>query len=334
MDIAEQLCILQNTTSHTPFYQKVLDDRQLPLTAYAVEILQMNVGRSCNLNCKHCHVEAGRARTEVMGREVMEACLDVLAGNDIPTIDITGGAPELNPDLAWFIAAAAPLKRRLIVRSNLVVLHDERYTRYIDIFAEHGVEIVASLPDYNGARTDRQRGTGTFDKSIAILKILNQKGYGAPDGRLALNLVHNPVGAYLPGNEQALEHEYRTRLGGDHGIVFNSLFSLTNIPIGRYLEYLVRSGNYEDYINDLCTNFNPSAVDRAMCRNTVSVAWDGTLYDCDFNQMLDLKISRGNPGHIRRFDIDKLSTREITVNNHCYGCTAGAGSSCQGCTIN
>jgi radical SAM/Cys-rich protein len=334
MTVSEQLGLLENINGHPPFYEKVLDGRQVPLRALAVDILQMNVGKVCNLNCKHCHVGAGPARTESMDRTVMEQCLEVLAACDIPTVDITGGAPELNPHLEWFIEKAAPLGRRLIVRSNLVVLYDAPYARYIDVFAAHGVEIVASLPDYTGARTDRQRGNGAFAKIVAMMQTLNGRGYGREGSGLALNLVHNPVGAYLPGSEKALEHEYRTRLGGDHGIVFNSLFCLTNIPVGRYLEYLVRSGNYEAYIGELCSRYNPAAVERAMCRNTVSVAWDGTLYDCDFNQMLGLRMTRGTPDHISRFDPAKLSSRVIAVNNHCYGCVAGSGSSCQGCTVN
>jgi len=333
MDINKQLLILQNISGNIPFYDKVLDVRGAPLKACAVDIFQMNIGKICNLSCKHCHVDAGPSRTEIMGIGIMQKCLEILTDYNIPIIDITGGAPELNPNLEWFIREAAKFNRRLMVRSNLAILHDDEYSKYIDIFAVNQVEIVASLPDYIGTKTNRQRGNGVFEKIIGIMRILNGRGYGRERSGLKLNLVHNPVGAYLPGSEKALEHEYKTRLRNDHGIVFNNLFCLTNIPAGRYLEYLIQSGNYEEYINELCNNFNPTALDNAMCRNTISVSWDGTLYDCDFNQMLDLEIDHGSPSNIFEFDIAKLGRREINVHNHCYACVAGSGSSCQGCTV-
>ena len=268
-----------------------------------------------------------------MGEAIMEKCLEILEANRIATIDITGGAPELNPRLEEFIREAAQLNRRLIVRSNFTILRDAPYRKYIDVYAANQVEIVASLPDYTGSKTDRQRGEGAYDEIVEMLQILNSTGYGKKQSGLILNLVHNPVGAYLPGSEKALEHEYKSRLSNNHGIVFNNLFCITNVPAGRYLEYLVSSGNYEAYIDELCSNFNPAALDRAMCREIISVSWDGTLYDCDFNQMLDIKINHGIPDNIFDFDMRRLSAREIMVDNHCYACMAGSGSWCQGCTV-
>lgn len=326
MEPAEQLKHL----AHVPGGIHFADKLQRPFHAQSIEIMQLNVGRRCNLTCKHCHVEAGPHRTELMTRQVFEKCLEVLTDNPIGTVDITGGSPEMNPELAWFIPEAARLGRRMLVRSNMSILLDPSYRHYMDLYARNDVEIVTSLPDYRALRTNRQRGEGVFEAVISALKELNQKGYAQPGSQLLLHLVYNPVGAYLPGSQEALAHEYRERLSAEYGIAFNELFCLANCPVGRYLEYLIRSDNYEDYMSELINAFNWSALQHVMCRSTLSVGWDGKLYDCDFNQMLALPVNHGAPAHIDIFNFDQLMKRQIVVANHCYACTAGAGSSCQG----
>jgi radical SAM/Cys-rich protein len=328
MEPSEQLKYLSQVPGGVHFADKI----KRPIYSQRIEILQLNVGRRCNLACKHCHVEAGPHRVELMTQPVFEKCLEVLATHDIGTIDITGGAPEMNPHCAGFIDEAAKLGRRLLVRTNLSILLEERYRSMLDIYTRNKVEIVTSLPDYQAARTDRQRGKGAFEAVMRVLQQLNQRGYGRPDSQLAVHLVYNPVGAYLPGTQASLAHEYRRRLADDHGVVFNQLFCLTNSPVGRYLEYLVRTDNYDDYMTTLISSFNRSALESVMCRTTLSVGWDGTLFDCDFNQMLTLPVNHGAPSHIDIFDLDRLKDRQVVVANHCYACTAGAGSSCQGAT--
>jgi radical SAM/Cys-rich protein len=327
----EQLATLERINGIAKFEEKLKETKSFPLQADKVQILQINVGRRCNLACKHCHVGAGPARTEEMSREVFEKCLKVIKESDsITTVDITGGSPEMNPDLEWFLGEVAKSNKRLIVRSNLVILLDEKFSKFIDVYAKNKVEVVGSLPDYKQEKSDRQRGEGYFYKSIKVIQLLNQKGYGMGGSGLVLDLVYNPVGAYLPGSQQALEHEYRTRLKQEFGIVFNNLFCIANMPIGRFLEYLLKKGNYDDYMQELANAYNPGAVPNVMCRVTVSVGWDGRLYDCDFNQMLGLSVSDPEVSRIGKFDAEKLSNREIVIHNHCYGCTAGSGSSCQG----
>lgn len=332
MNTTEQLRILDRIANSPSFAGKIREIQKFPLTARGIDLLQINLGRLCNLSCRHCHVNAGPARTEIMTRPVLAKCLEILRSYPISTIDITGGAPEMNPHLEWFVGEAAGLNRRLIVRSNLTLLLTEPYRHFIDVFAQNKVEIVTSLPDCLEARSDRQRGSGVFRKVIAALSELNARGYGMAESGLCIDIVHNPVGAYLPGSQTALEHEYRERLNTEHGVHFNRLFCLTNLPVGRYLDYLIASDNLEDYLSALCRSFNPAAVDNVMCLTTLSVGWDGSLYDCDFNQMLGLAVNHGAPNNIMAFDIEKLKNREIVINNHCYGCVAGSGSSCQGAT--
>jgi radical SAM/Cys-rich protein len=326
MEPTEQLYYLDHVPGDVSFQAKITR----PLFAQDIQILQLNVGRRCNLMCKHCHVQAGPHRNEMMGRTVFEKCLQILDSYNIDTIDITGGAPEMNPHLPWFITQAAKLGRRLLVRSNLVILLEDDYRELIDLFTDNHVEVVTSLPDYQVGRTDRQRGKGVFKRVIDAMREFNQKGYGQPDSDLVLDLVYNPVGAYLPGSQEALTLEYKQRLQREHGVVFNALFCLTNCPVGRYLEYLIRTDNYEEYMLELIGAFNLSAVENVMCRTTLSVGWDGKLYDCDFNQMLDMTVNHGAPSHIDVFDFDQLKARQIMIANHCYACTAGKGSSCQG----
>jgi radical SAM/Cys-rich protein len=312
------------------FEDKLKAEKKYPLKAGNVEIFQMNLGKKCNLACRHCHVDAGPARTEMMPRGIFGKCLEIIKDTaSINTIDITGGAPEMNPNLKWFIKEASKTGKRLIVRSNLAILAEKEYEAFIDLYAERDVEICVSLPDYSGDKTARQRGSGVYDKIISVMKILNQKGYGTNKRRI-LDIAHNPAGAYLPGDQKTLEHDYRTYLKREHGIIFNNLFSITNMPVGRYLEYLQETDNIGDYMRELAGTYNPQAVGGVMCRTTISVSWDGTLYDCDFNQMLGLGVSGKMGSTVFNFDPEALTSRDIVTRNHCYGCTAGAGSSCQG----
>lgn len=301
-----------------------------PLTASGIEILQINVGYRCNLECRHCHIEASPARRELMPKKVMEMCLRILQENPIPVIDITGGTPEMHPALPWFLEQCAGLQCRLQVRTNGVILLEKDFMHFPDLYARLGAEVVVSLPHPDMKMTDRQRGEGVYNKLIEAVRKLNDKGYGQTGSGLILNLVHNPSGAYLPGLQASLEKHYRQVLQEKFGIVFNNLFCITNMPIGRYLDYLQRTGNYEDYMTDLVTAFNPATLTGVMCRTTLSVAWDGKLYDCDFNQVLGMTVNHGAPENIAVFEFSKLAHRRIVTGNHCYGCTAGAGSSCAG----
>jgi len=333
MDTNEQLRILGSTTGCISFKERFERSSKASLAATKINVLQINVGKRCNLSCRHCHVDAGPKRTEIMSRKILNACLDIAKQKEISTIDITGGSPEMNPHLGWFLCEAGKLDKRLIVRSNLVILLEDAYAGFIDVYAKNRVEVVTSLPDYHDDGTNRQRGSGAFTRIIQAMRLLNQKDYGREERSLVLNIMHNPVGAYLPGAQKALEAEYKKRLFTEHGVVFNRLFCITNMPVGRYLEYLLNSGNFEDYMAGLCEAYNPLAAENVMCRSTISVGWDGTLYDCDFNQMLGLRVNHGMPDMIMDFNIEKLRSRKIVIGNHCYGCTAGIGSSCQGATV-
>jgi radical SAM/Cys-rich protein len=301
-----------------------------PLRATTVDILQLNITRRCNLSCRHCHVQAGPSRKEMMSRETLAHCFHAAGHAGVSTIDITGGAPELHPDIEWLTREMADLGKRLIVRSNLVILLEPEHRHLMEFFAAKKVQLVGSLPDYRAERTDRQRGVGTFKRTIEAIRDLNRIGYGETGSGLKLDLVHNPAGAYLPGSQATLESEYRRRLHHEFGVNFNTLFCLVNCPIGRYLEYLTASGNLTDYLRTLQCAFNTRTVERVMCRTTLSVGWDGRLYDCDFNQVLHLTVNGGAPVHIQDFDFSRLAQREIVVRKHCFACTAGAGSSCQG----
>jgi radical SAM/Cys-rich protein len=330
MDVREQLHVLGQIGDIPSLTGKIREINRFPLMAKGIDILQINLGGRCNLSCRHCHVNAGPERSEIMTKPVLEKCLEILHSFPISTIDITGGSPEMNPHLEWFINETAHLNRRLIVRSNLTLLLDEPYRHFIYVFVQNKVEIVTSLPDYLEAKSDRQRGVGVFHKVIETLRELNLRGYGMANSGLYIDIVHNPVGAYLPGTQASLEHEYREHLLAEQGVHFNRLFCLTNLPVGRYLEYLIESGNFEDYLFTLWHSFNPAALENVMCLTTLSVGWDGSLYDCDFNQMLGLTVNHGAPKNIAAFDMNKLKNREIVINNHCYACVAGSGSSCQG----
>ncbi|HEY5998787.1 MAG TPA: arsenosugar biosynthesis radical SAM (seleno)protein ArsS [bacterium] len=301
-----------------------------PLTAAGIEVLQVNVGDRCNLSCRHCHVGAGPAGTRVMPRAILERCLAVLRASAIPAVDVTGGAPELHPDIRWFLRECAAPGRRVTVRSNFAVLLEEGCRDLPDLYADLRVELVTSLPSWDEEHTDRQRGAGVFRKVVTVMRQLNERGYGAPGSGLVLDVVHNPIGAYLPGCQAALERQYRESLGARQGVLFNRLRCITNMPIGRFLDFLRRTENRDEYLGTLEASFNPATLQSVMCRSMVSVGWDGTLYDCDFNQVLRLPIDHGAPASILAFDHERLRRRRITVGDHCFGCTAGPGSSCQG----
>lgn len=315
------------------FGSKLKESGLFPLTPTGVDIFQMNVGKMCNQVCKHCHVDAGPDRKEIMTKETFEQCLEALKHSKIQTIDLTGGAPEMNPHFRWFVEEARALDKHIIVRCNLtIILANPSYNDLPEFFKKHNVEVVSSLPHFSARRTNAQRGDGVFEKSIKALKMLNDVGYGKEGTGLTLNLVYNPSGAFLPGDQESLEREFKTKLRDNYDIDFNSLFAITNIPVSRFLDYLKVSGNYDEYMSTLVSNYNPTAAEGVMCRNTLSVSWDGYLYDCDFNQMLDLKLTGKAPKHISEFNEKHLLERSIVINQHCYGCTAGSGSSCGGTT--
>ncbi|TPW15130.1 MAG: hypothetical protein FD129_957 [bacterium] len=329
---AEQVRILESTQALPPF-TTMLERAGLPrLLATGIEVMQINVGRLCNQACAHCHVDAGPDRTEVMSRAMIDRCLRVLATTDIPTVDITGGAPELNPGFRHLVREARRLDRRVIDRCNITILGQPGQEDLAEFLAEQRVEVVCSLPYYQERETDRQRGHGVFNRSIEGLLRLNALGFGREGSGLTLNLVYNPVGAFLPAAQGSLEADFRRQLLRKHGIVFNHLFTITNMPISRYLEFLIDSGNYETYMARLLAAFNPAAVAGVMCRTMISIGHDGRLYDCDFNQMLDRPVGFGAPAHIDDFSMATLAGRRIVTGRHCYGCTAGAGSSCGGAT--
>lgn len=287
-----------------------------------VEVLQINVGRRCNQTCRHCHVDAGPDRTEVMPPEIVAACLELLARWQIPVLDMTGGAPEMHPAFAEIVRRARALGCHVIDRCNLTIAQLPNYRYLPRFFAEQQVEIIASLPAPDPAGTDGQRGAGVFEQSLATLRELNALGYGHPGSGLLLNLIANPTGPHLPEPQETLAARWRTVLAEQYGIVFNQLYTLTNMPISRYLAYLHESGQLDDYIQLLVQSFNPATVAGLMCRTTLSVGWDGRLYDCDFNQMLDLAL----PHTILDVTLNDLIDRDIRTAAHCYACTAAAGS--------
>jgi radical SAM/Cys-rich protein len=304
-------------------------------TRRSVDVLQVNMGRYCNLACVHCHVESGPTRTEMMSRETVDGVLRFLNATNIPTLDITGGAPELHPDFDYLVVAARRLKRHVMDRCNLTVIFEPGKDYLPEFFKQHEVELVCSLPCYSQENVDKQRGKGTFDLSIRAFQRLNEIGYGQPDSKLILNLVYNPVGPHLPPPQAPLEQDYKRILRREFGIVFNQLFCLTNMPITRYATHLKLRGEYDRYVQLLEANFNPATVDQVMCRNLISVGWSGKIYDCDFNQMLDMPISDndGSALSISTVSSDQLLDRSIAIGNHCYACTAGAGSSCGGSLV-
>lgn len=329
----EQVRLLETESGVTRFSDTVAASGNPSLRATGIEVFQINLGKVCNQTCRHCHVDAGPERKESMSAEIAALCLRALEQTSIPTVDITGGAPEMNPQFRWIVTEARRLGRHVIDRCNLTILLAPGFTDLPHFLAENQVEIVASLPCYLEQNVDSQRGDGVFEKSIRALRLLNELGYGQPDGKLPLTLVYNPLGPSLPPAQPKLEAAYRQELWSRYGIVFTRLFTVTNMPISRFLDDLLQSEKLTSYMQKLLEAFNPAAVSRVMCRTTLSVDWQGYFYDCDFNQMLNLRVLPGCPQHISDFDIAQLSQRQIATGQHCYGCTAGAGSSCQGAIV-
>lgn len=332
----KQLEILEGhpfSNKQLPYFEDQLKYHKLPsIEPLELSILQINIGYMCNQVCAHCHVDAGPDRKEMMRLETMKECIEVMKSNHIKTVDLTGGAPEMHPDFRWFVQEIRKQTtvEEIIVRSNLtIIMANKKYHDLPDFFAHHKVHVISSLPFYKRNKTDQQRGNGVFDQSIKALLKLNERGYGKEGSGFLLDLVYNPSGAFLPGDQKALELDFKKALKEDFNIEFNSLFTITNLPISRFLDYLIASENYEEYMHALVEAFNPAAVENVMCTNTLSVSWEGYLYDCDFNQMLSLKVATKHP-HIRDFNSQELKQRAIQLSQHCYGCTAGAGSSCQG----
>ena len=313
------------------FKSKISKTNQFPLKAKKLEILQINVGYMCNQVCEHCHVDAGPDRKEIMTKETMLECIQIIKNTDAHTLDLTGGAPEMNPNFRWFVEEASKAGvKDFIVRSNLTIIRaNKKYYDLPDFFKKHNVHVISSMPHWTRGKTDKQRGNGVFDKSIKALQELNARGYGLTDSNLRLDLVYNPSGAFLPGDQSSMEKDFKKALMEDFNIQFHNLFAITNLPISRFLDYLIASDNYEDYMYSLVEAYNPSAVKNVMCTNTLSVSWDGYLFDCDFNQMLELPVN-SNAKHISQYNEALLEGRDIVISQHCYGCTAGAGSSCQG----
>ncbi len=337
-DVSYELRILseKTPTGYEPdaFATKLRESNLYPLKPTVIDTLQINLGKMCNQVCKHCHVDAGPDRKEIMTRETMQHCLDTIKDNSFATIDMTGGAPELNPNFRWFVEKIRKIDQevRIIVRCNLtIIVANPSYHDLPTFYAQHKIEVASSLPYFTALRTDSQRGEGVFEKSIRALKMLNEVGYGKEGSGLILDLVYNPSGAFLPGSQESLEIEFKKKLKEPYGIEFNKLFTITNLPISRFLDYLLASGNYDDYMDKLISSYNPIAAEGVMCRNTISVGWDGLLYDCDFNQMLELKVEDAGQ-HISKWNTGDLTNRTIQINQHCFGCTAGAGSSCGGAT--
>ena len=296
-----------------------------------VEIFQINIGKLCNQTCAHCHVDAGPdKREENMDRATLETCLEIITKYNIPQVDITGGAPEMNPHFRWFVEECSAMGKHIMVRCNLtIIMANKKYHDLPQFFKDNKVHVISSLPYFTASRTDSQRGDGVFNDSIEALKRLNQVGYGIEGTGLLLDLVFNPSGAFLPGNQEELQSEFKRQLDRRFGIQFNTLFAITNLPVSRFLDYLIETENYVTYMEELSNAYNPSTVAGLMCRNTLSISWDGYIYDCDFNQMLDLKSAVSTP-HINDINMDELMGRKIITNQHCYGCTAGSGSSCGG----
>jgi radical SAM/Cys-rich protein len=324
----EQRALLRSLKLRREFELELELAAHTPLQSIAITVLQVNLGKRCNQTCRHCHVDAGPDRREVMTDAVLEASLALFENSAIATLDITGGAPELHPRFCELVDRASALGRNVMVRCNLTATRLPNYAHIPAHLAARRATVVASMPWFKERETDAQRGAGVFEQSIAALLDLNQRGYGSAGSGLELDLVANPVGAFLPPNQLALERDYRRELLRRYGIVFNHLYTITNMPIGRYLEYLEETGQMAAYLAKLSAAFNPRAVAGLMCRSTLSVGWDGRLYDCDFNQMLEMAL----PEDIFSADLASLQRRSIRTDRHCFGCTAGNGSSCGGAT--
>jgi len=333
-----QLKVLQNENSDEagskfPTFQSYLEKHQGDSQIYpgAPEVFQLNIGKLCNQTCSHCHVDAGPDRKdEMMSKEHLDICLEIIRKHKFATVDITGGAPEMHKHFRWFVGECVKAGAEVISRCNLtIILANKKYHDIPEFYAKNKVKVVSSLPHFSEKRTDAQRGDGVFEASIKAIEMLNKVGYAQANSDLTLDLVFNPTGPYLPGSQATLEREFKRKLKGNYNLDFNNLYCVTNQPISRFLDYLLTTGNYESYMETLINAFNPSTFNGLMCKYTLSVSWDGYLYDCDFNQMLDLKIN-SESRHISNFDIKKIRDRSIITARHCFACTAGSGSTCGG----
>jgi radical SAM/Cys-rich protein len=326
------LVVSPSASGTTPSFEDTLVSHgQKPLTAKSVTTLQVNMGKVCNQTCHHCHVDAGPQRTESMTKDTIDQILEVLDRTpQIALVDITGGAPEMNPYFEYLVRECRIRERQVIDRCNLTVFYVKGKSHLPEFLAEHRVEIVASLPCYEEANVDQQRGQGVFNRSISALQTLNTLGYGQIGSGLNLHLVYNPQGVTLPPPQEELEQDYKEELMRRYDIQFNRLLTITNMPISRFLEDLQESAQLEAYYTLLVKSFNEATVEDLMCRSLISVGWDGRLSDCDFNQMLDLPLQSDSPQWIGDFNLVNLENRRILVGSHCFGCTAGAGSSCGG----
>jgi radical SAM/Cys-rich protein len=319
-----------NKFKKTLNFAQTLEENQQTLFRKEVSVLQINMGKICNQVCKHCHIDASPNQLESMEYKTVERIVEIIKTSpEIKTVDITGGAPEMNPNFRYLISNSKLAGKKILTRCNLTILLESGQEDTINFFKQNGVEVISSLPCYGRENVDAQRGRNVFDKSVTALRKLNEAGFGITGSGLILNLVYNPGGYYLPSNQKCLEKDYKIRLKNDFNIEFNHLFTITNMPIKRFLTRLKKDGELENYYNLLADNFNPEAAKNAMCKEMISLSWDGKIYDCDFNQALDLPLS----GKIRDiWQMKKISdlANKITIANHCYGCTAGAGSSCGG----
>ena len=313
------------TKLNIPKFFDQVEEKQYLLTEEFPEVMQINVGSLCNITCSHCHVDGGPTRKNNMVRETFEQIIEAFKVGKYKTMDITGGAPEMNPNFRWFLKEISKYAKTIIVRTNLIILDVPAYRDIPELYRDLKVQVVASLPYYNEKVVAKQRGKGVFPKSIEVLRKLNELGYGK-DEDLILNLVYNPNGAFLPPKQEALEKTYKKKLYDNFEIVFNNLFAITNNPIGRFSEFLHREDLYEGYMNKLYKAYNPETLPGLMCRNMISVGPDGSLYDCDFNYIEKLKIS-GEVNHVSQLVDNHTGIRRIVTGMHCYGCTAGAGSS-------
>ncbi len=333
---SEQMNILQDSERGrvVPFSEKLSEHGVLPLLRKQLTTLQINVGKVCNQTCTHCHVDAGPDRRESMTYETAQQVINFLARSEVSTLDITGGAPEMNPQFRTLVQEARKLDKRVIDRCNLTILLANGFTELPEFLAEHQVSVVASLPCYLEENCDAQRGNGVFVKSIEAIRRLNALGYAQPNSNLRLDLVYNPTGLGLPPEQQKLEAAYKTELNARYGIQFNNLLTITNMPVSRFLDDLLRRGKYEEYLGKLIQSFNPNTIEDLMCRSLLSVDWNGYIYDCDYNQKHDIAITDGESRvHKSQLTDDLLADRAIRTANHCYGCTAGCGSSCGGSLV-
>ena len=332
--MGQALAVLSSEFTKSPVgFDEKLAMHGIELRSATIDTLQVNVGKLCNQACKHCHVDASPKRTEIMTRETVDQVIDALRRFRFPTVDITGGAPELNPSFRHLVRSARELDLHVIVRHNLSVMFEPGQDNLPEFFRGQAVEVVSSLPYFLEAQTDSQRGQGVFQKSIEALRRLNEVGYGIDGTGLILNLVYNPVGAFLPPSQSSIEADFKRELLARHNVSFNRLYTITNMPIKRFLEFLRRTNNEERYMRKLVEAFNPQSVEGLMCRNLVSVDWQGRLYDCDFNQMLGLGVAPELAQSISDFDPQTFVSRRVMTGPHCFGCTAGSGSSCGGAVV-